>query len=84
MPDEDEVEFVDNVDASVRILKDGRHLQVVDLRNSADIKPGFGMTIGTFLMRLEFGPAVTDGPIVPKSMKIRVGGRMLIFIGFEE
>ncbi len=84
VPDEDEIEFVDNVDASVRIMKNGRYLQLVDLRNSADIKPGFGMKIGTFLVRMEFGPAVINGPIVPQSMRIRVGGRMLLFIGFEE
>ncbi len=84
VPNEDEIEFVDNVDASVRIMKDGPYLQSVDLRNSADIKPGYGMKIGTFLVNLEFGPAVADGPIVPTSMKIRVSGRMLLFIGFEE
>ncbi len=84
VPDEDEIEFVENVDASVRIMKDGPYLQAVDLRNSADIKPGYGMKIGTFMMRMEFGPAVVNGPIVPKSMRIKVGGRMLLFFGFEE
>ncbi len=84
VPDEDEVEFIDNVDASVRIMKNGPYLQSVDLRNSADIKPGYGVKIGTFLVGLEFGPAVVDGPIVPRSMKIRVGGNMLLFFGFEE
>ncbi len=84
VPDEDEIEFVDNVDASVRIVKDGPYLQSVDLRNNADIKPGYGMKIGTFVVGLEFGPAVADGPIVPTSMRIRVSGRMLLFIGFEE
>jgi hypothetical protein len=84
VPNEDEIEFVDNVDGAVRIMKDGPYLQVVDLRNSADIEPGFGMKIGTFLVRMEFGPAVVNGPIVPKSMRIKVGGRMLLFLGFEE
>lgn len=84
VPNEDEIEFVDNVDGAVRIMKDGPYLAVVDLRNSADIKPGYGMKIGTFLVRMEFGPAVVNGPIVPKDMKIKVGGRMLLFLGFEE
>jgi hypothetical protein len=65
-------------------MKNGPYLRNIDLRNSADIKPGFGMKIGTFLVRLEFGPAVVNGPIVPRRMRIRVGGRMLLFIGFEE
>lgn len=84
VPEEDEIEFIDNVDASVHIMKEGPYLRVVDLRNSADIKPGYGVKIGTFLVRMEFGPAVADGPIVPKRMRVKVGGRMLLFIGFEE
>lgn len=84
VPEEDEIEFVENVDGSALIMKNGPYLRNIDLRNSADIKPGFGMKIGTFLVRLEFGPAVVNGPIVPRRMRIRVGGRMLLFIGFEE
>lgn len=84
VPNEDEIEFVENVDASVLIMKDGPYLRHIDMHNSADIKPGFGMKIGTFRIRLEFGPAVANGSIVPKTMRIKVGGRMLLFLGFEE
>lgn len=84
VPNEDEIEFVENIEASALIMKNGPYLRNIDLRNSADIKPGFGMKIGTFIVRLEFGPAVVNGPIVPQSMKIKVGGRMLLFIGFGE
>ena len=68
----------------MRIIKDGRYLQFVDIRNNADIKPGWGTKIGTFRARLEFGPAVEHGPIVPKNMGIQVGGSVLLFFGFEE
>ena len=84
VPNEDEVEFIENVDASALIMKDGPYLANIDMRNRADIKPGFGTKIGTFRVRMEFGPAVVNGPIVPQSMRIKVGGRMLLFIGFEE
>ena len=84
VPEEDEIEFDDNVDATVRIMKDGRYLQSVDMRNSEDIKPGWGTKIGTFVVNFEFGPAIVNGPIVPKTMKIQVGGSVLLFIGFEE
>ncbi len=84
IPDEDEVEFIDNVDATVKIIKDGRYLKAIDLRNNADIKPGFGTKISTFNMHLEFGPANDGGPIVPRTMAIQVTGRALIFIGFDE
>jgi hypothetical protein len=84
VPDEDKVQFVENIDATVRIMKDGRYLQSVDLRNTADITPGWGTKIGTFLVQFDFGPAVDNGPIVPKRMKIQVGGRVLLFIGISE
>ena len=84
VPEEDEVQFVENIDASVRIVKDGPYLQAVDLHNNADIKPGWGTKIGTFIVRFEFGPAFVNGPIVPKHMKIQLGGRALLFIGFDK
>ena len=84
IPDEDEVEFIDNVDATVKINKDGRYLETIDLRNNDDIKPGFGTKIDTFIMHLQFGPATDGGPIVPLSMAVKVKGRALIFIAFDE
>jgi len=84
IPDEDEVEFISNVDATVKISKDGRYLEAIDLRNNADIKPGFGTKISTFIMHFQFGPAMEGGPIVPLNMAIKVKGRALIFIGFDE
>ena len=84
IPNEDEVDLVDSVDATVSIRKDGQWLELIDLRNHSDIRPGFGSKISTFLVRLEFAPAVVNGPIVPKTMRIQVSGRALLFIGFSE
>lgn len=84
IPDEDEVEFVENVDSIVTIRKDGPVIETIDLRNHSDIRPGFGTKIGTFHFRMEFAPAVVNGPIVPKHLQIRVSGRALLFIGFDE
>ena len=84
VPAEDEIEFVDNVDATVKISKDGGYLEAIDLRNNDDIKPGFGTKIGTFIMHLQFGPAIEGGPIVPRNMAIQVKGRAFLFIGFDE
>ena len=35
-------------------------------------------------MRMEFGPAAEDGPIVPQSIKVHVTGRALFFVSFNE
>jgi len=83
-PQEDEVEFVQNVDAVLKIMKDGHFLESIDIRNRTDIKPGFGTKISTFLLQMQFGPAAATGPIVPLGMKVKVVGRALLFIGFDE
>lgn len=83
-PDEDEAEFTESVDATASIRKDGPWLERIDLENHSDIEPGFGTRISTFVIRMEFGPAVVDGPVVPKRMNIQVSGRALLFIGFSE
>ena len=83
-PEEDEVEFIQNVDAALKIIKDGHYLESIDIRNRADIKPGFGTRISTFLVQMQFGPATDNGPIVPLAMKVKVVGRALLFIGFDE
>jgi hypothetical protein len=84
VPDEDEAQFIDNVDATVKINKNGGYLEAIDLRNNDDIEPGFGTKISTFIMHYQFGPATEGGPIVPQNMAIKAEGRALIFIGFDE
>jgi hypothetical protein len=84
VPQEDEIEFIENVDAVLRIMKDGQYLESVDIQNRADIRPGFGTRISTFVVQMKFGPAVEGGPIVPYAMKVKVVGRALLFIGFNE
>jgi hypothetical protein len=84
VPQEDEIEFVDNVDAVVRIVKDGRYLESIDIRNNTTLKPGFGVRLSTFSVQMRFGPAVDNGPIVPHAMQVKVAGRAFLFIGFDE
>jgi len=83
-PEDDGVEFMQSVDAVLNIVKDGHWLESIDIRNHSEIKPGFGTRISTFLVQMQFGPATDDGPIVPLAMKVKVSGRMLLFIGFDE
>ena len=84
LPTEEEEAFLQNVAAHIKIMKDGRYVESVDVRNDEDIKPGFGTTINEFVTHLTFGPAVPEGPIVPYTVNVRVKGRVLLFIGFNE
>ena len=83
-PAENDEVFTSNVDALVKIRKDGRYVESIDIRNHQDIKPGFGTKITEFRTRFQFGPAVESGPIVQKSLDVRVKGRAFLFIGFDE
>ena len=84
VPAEDEEPFLDSVDAKVRIIKDGRYIEALEMRNFQDIRPGFGTKITQLQMRFSFGPAIENGPIVPLSSNVQITGRALLFIGFNE
>lgn len=84
VPSEDEQAFTNSVDAMIKIRKDSRYVESLEIRNHQDIKPGYATKITRFQMRFSFGPAVEDGPIVPQSYNVEVKGRALLFIGFDE
>ena len=84
VPADDEAALIDSVDAMIRIRKDGRYVEALEMRNHQDIRPGYGTKITEFQMRFTFGPAVENGPVVQKSLDVRVTGRALLFIGFDE
>jgi len=84
VPDMDQEELVDSVDATIRIIKDGRYVEFMEIRNTENLEPGWGTKITEFLTRLTFGPAIEGGPIVPYSINIKVTGRALLFINFDE
>jgi len=67
-----------------RLIKDGRYLETIELRNNSTIKPGLGTRIDVFLTRFTFAPINDDGPVVPRSIEVRVSGRALLFINFDE
>ncbi len=83
-PEEDDIECTNYVDATLKIIKDGHYLESIALRNSEVIRPGFGTRITTFKMLLSFAAAADGGPIVPRSVKVQLRGRALLFIGIDE
>lgn len=80
VPDEDEdgEEFAAAMDGTLRIAKDGRYLEYIDIRNTKPFKPQFGVKINEFMTRLRFGPADGDGAVVPLSVDIKVDVRAFL------
>jgi len=82
--EDDEDALIESVDATIKIIKSGPYVESIDIRNHSDIKPGFGTKLSKFLMRMEFGPAVEGGPIVPHSITVHVTGRAVFLFSVNE
>jgi len=82
--DEEARRFVQQVDGTIKIIRDGNYLEYIDLRNEKPIRPAFSVKISRFLTRLTFGPAGDDGPIVPLSIEVEVKGRAMLVIKIDE
>ena len=81
---EDEQEFMENVTATLKVVRDGHYLEYIDMRNEKPIRPAFSVRISQFHVRMTFGPADAGGPIVPYSEEVAVKGRAMLFVIFNE
>ena len=82
--DEDAEMFMRNVTGTLKIIRDGNYPEYIRLQNDKPIRPAFGVKIREFLTLLKFGPATEDGPIVPLSVDVKVQGRAMLAIKFDE
>ena len=64
--------MLESMSGTVKIAKDGEQLVFIDIHNTKPLRPKVGVKMKEFLTRLEFGPAVADGPVVMKSMDVVV------------
>ena len=84
MDEDEEMEFMEQLTATLKIVRDGHYLEYIDLRNEKAIRPAFSVRISDFRVRLTFGPAAADGPIVPLSEDVSIKGRALLLVTFNE
>jgi hypothetical protein len=88
LPDDDEDEeareFMQHVDGTIKIVRDGLYPEYIDLRNDKPIRPAFSVKISRFLTHLTFGPAGGEGPIVPLTIEVEVNGRALLVVRIDE
>ena len=82
--DESNENFMQNVDGRLKIIKGGHYVASINLHNEKTIKPAIGVKISKFNMTMAFGPAATDGPIVPIAVEVEVKGRAMLVIKIDE
>ena len=82
--DEDDAKIYENLEANLKIVKDGPYVESVDMRSRGPFKPGFGVKISEFVMAMTFEPAAAGGPLLPRTVTVRLNGRALLFKKIKE
>lgn len=83
-PSGNDEDFMEHVDATIKIIKDGPYIGYIDLHASEPFRPQFGVKVSEFTTRLSFGPAAEGGPIVPRLVDIRIKLRAFLIINVDE
>lgn len=83
-PDDDDADFVKSLNATMKIIKDGPYISIIDMSSEQPFKPQFGVKIKEFSTTMRFGPAAVGGPIVPLSMDVLIKGRAFLAVGINE
>jgi hypothetical protein len=81
---EEGVDFMESVDGTLRVNKDGHYVAEMTLQNRDTIKPGKGVKIEKFLTRLAFAPIHDGGPVLPLSVEAAVKGKAFLVVKFDE
>lgn len=87
MPQADSEEdraFMEAVEASLEVAKDGHYVRKISLRNLGTMKPGKGTKLEVFDTRLEFAPSPDGDAILPALAYSKVKGRAMLVIGIDE
>ena len=82
--DDDDEGLLENLDGTLKIIKDGNYIEFLHMQATKPFKPRFGVKIKEFLTRLQFGPAAEDGPIVPLSMEVKLKVRAFVLANINE
>lgn len=81
---EEDMDFLESVDGTLRVNKDGHYVAEMTLQNRGTIKPGKGVKIERFLTRLAFAPIHEGGPVLPLSIEATIKGRAFLVVKFDE
>ncbi len=81
---DEEAEFMEAIDARLKVVKNGHFVSLVSMRNTDTIKPGKGVRIRKFETELEFAPAYDGGPTVPRRVRAAVQGKAFLVMSIDE
>ena len=81
---DEEAQFMEAVDARLKVVKDGHFVSLVSMRNTDTIKPGKGVKIRKFETELEFAPVYEGGPTVPRRVRAAVQGKAFLVVKIDE
>lgn len=84
-PAEDDDEFMENVDAMLKIVTASEpYVASMDMSSRKAFKPAAGIKIHEFATHLTFAPQNENGPVLPRSVRVKVRGRAYLVISFDE
>lgn len=84
-PADDDDEFMEHVDATLRIVTASEpYVASMDLSSRKAFKPATGVKIHEFATNVTFAPVDEDGPVLPRSVNVKVRGRAYLVISFDE
>lgn len=81
---EDDKAFMESVDGTLKIVKDGHYVAEISLQNSSPIKPAKGVKIKAFFTRLAFAPIEDGGPALPRSIQASIQGKAFLVMNIDE
>lgn len=86
VPDEEDLEegFVEHLDATLRIAREGPWLEYIDLHSTEAFRPRFGVRVRDFVTRLVFQRLTPEGAVVPRLLEVKISLRALLVISIDE
>ncbi len=81
---EDDEKFMQAVDGTLQVVKDGEYVAWLRMKNRETVRPGKGVKLETFDTRLEFAPAYDGGPVLPIGVRTEVKGKAFVVVKINE
>ena len=81
---EDDEVFMESVDGTLKIMKNGHYVAEISLQNSGTIKPGKGVKIKEFFTQLQFAPIAEGGKALPQRVQASIKGKAFMVVKIDQ